>query len=195
MNWIVSLSFLFISSLAHASVVYLSEDLLAEKANGLSPELDRIESIMLSAQLGRDQVNEQFAPELFGQASYAETNEKAIIEFIPIFSPIKQAQIGVRQKTSLGLSASAAVSTDQRSAVSPLAKYRNITTSILSFTVRMDIWKDLFGKISKTQIETADLESKKANLEKGIQNKTFKIALRRLYLHREHERRDKHRVR
>lgn len=170
-------------TLAQAQSLLLSEALLEKLAQQGSPQLAEIEAAFLSAQVRKGEINEDFAPELFGQASYSETNERALISFQPIFSPVKQAQLGVRQDLKYGVSTSASVVTDQRSSSSsPLAgTFTNATTTTLNFTVQIDVWKDLFGRLSKARLETAQLEAKSAELQKEIQTKTFQISLRRLY--------------
>ena len=162
--------------------VQLSEKFISEVAAKGAPQIDQIQAAFLSVNLQRGQLNEQFAPELFGRGSYSETNEKPIITFIPIFSPVKTAQLGVRQNLKSGFAAEAAINTDQRSANSAASgKFRDVTTTTLSFTMQMDLWKDLFGRTSKARVESAEMDSKRAQLEKDIQTKTFLISLRRIY--------------
>jgi outer membrane protein TolC len=146
-----------------------------------APQIDQIQAAFLGTNVQNGQLQEQFAPELFGRANYSETNEKPIIQFFPIWSPLRQAQVGVRQNLKQGLSAEAAIGTDQRSAVSVSGKYRDITTTSISFSMQMDVWKDLFGRISKAKLESASYESQRADLERDIQMKTFLISLRRIY--------------
>lgn len=161
----------------------LTEDALQEMARKGSPRLDEIESAFLSVSLEENQLKEKFAPEIFGQYAHAETRERALIRFQPVFSPIDQAQLGVRQNLSHGLSTSAAIVTDQRNAA-PTAftgRFRNVTTTTANFTLQMDLWRDLFGRMSKAELESAELQRKRAELEKNIAQKTFRLSLRRLY--------------
>ena len=151
-------------------------------SKGQSPQLDEVRATLLAAQTSRNIVEEQFAPEAFGKASYAETQERPIIQFIPIFSPVKTAQLGVRKKFSKGFDTQLMATTDQRSASSARSgTYDNVTTTVLSFTMQMDLWKDLFGRVTDAQRQNAQLESQKAVLEKEIRSKVFDIALRRIY--------------
>jgi outer membrane protein TolC len=159
----------------------LTETSLRDLALKGAPQLDQIQASFLAVDVQTKQLQEQFAPELFGRANYAETNEKPIIQFFPIWSPLRQAQVGVRQNLKQGFSAEAALTTDQRSAVSVTGKYRDITTTSLSFTMQMDLWKDIFGRMSEARLENAGHESQKAEIEKNIQLKTFIISLRRIY--------------
>src|SRR5690606_34914493 len=41
--------------------------------------------------------------------------------------------------------------------------------------------KNLLGRVSKARLESSQLDSKRAKIEKDIQTKTFLISLRRLY--------------
>lgn len=160
----------------------LSESSLVELAQKGSPQIDEIEAAFLGAAVKTGETREKFAPELFGQGSYTETNERAITPVQPIFSPVKQAQIGVRKTFSQGFDTSAYVVTDQRSAQNPfIGRLNDVTTTTLAFTTQIDLWKNLLGRMHKAELETAQLDKKRAELEKEIQLKAFKISLRRLY--------------
>lgn len=165
-----------------AAEVLLSEEKLEEFAQKGSPQIDQIEAAFYDASFKEGEEAQKFAPTLFGRGSFAETKERAIIQFQPIFSPVKQARLGVQKKFKEGIETSAYVTTDQRSAHSPLiGNFDNATTTSLAFTVQMDLWKNLLGKVSKTELESKELEKKKAELEREIQLKAFKISLRRVY--------------
>lgn len=156
-------------------------DLIAwSKTN--APGLDEIQATLLSSQNQQNLLKERFAPELFGGGSYAETQERPIIQFLPVFSPIKTAQVGLRKKFSHGFDAQLMATTDQRSASSSVSgQYNNVTTNILSLTLQMDLWRDLFGRVSSAQMMNAEIESKRAELEKNIKTRAFEMALRRIY--------------
>ncbi len=174
------MSLLSLSSVA-SSPVRLQETLLKEYVAKGSPTLDEIQAVFLSSELRSKELREDVSPELYGRASYRETNEKPIIPFIPIFTPVKLAELGVRQRLAHGFSVGAAVGTQQQSAVSPSAKYRNVTTTNINFTAQMDLWRDLFGRATKARLKNAADESKRAELEQQIQKKAFLISLRKTY--------------
>ena len=174
---------LLIFSLNAASAVkqFTEADLLTWSKES-SPKLDEIQANLLSSQTQAGTTEEEYAPELFGQASYSETQERPIIQFLPVFSPVKLAQLGVRKKFGGGFQASVQAAADQRSAVSPVSgRYDNVTTTVVGLTLQMDLWKDLFGRISKAERENASLETKRSTLESEISSKAFAISLRRIY--------------
>lgn len=125
---------------------------------------------------------ERYAPEAFAGGSNAETNARPIIEFIPIFSPVKQAHVGLRQRFKKGIDSELRLSTVQQSANSATSgKYTDVTTNILSFTVQMDLWKDLFGRFSEGRILENELSNKKARIEEEISRKALEISTRRFF--------------
>jgi outer membrane protein TolC len=176
------ITFSFLSSSVFASVpVKLHEAQLKEYVAKGSPSLDEIQAVFLSSELRNKELREDISPELYGRASYRETNEKPIIPFIPIFSPVKLAELGVRQKLAHGFSVGAAAGTQQQSAVSASGKYRDVTITNINFTVQMDLWRDLFGRATKAKLKNASDENKRADLEQQIQKKAFLISLRKTY--------------
>ncbi|MFP5386698.1 MAG: TolC family protein [Bacteriovoracia bacterium] len=171
-----------LSSNLFADSIKLTEKKLDELAQKGAPQLDQIEAAFLSAAVRESETKERYAPYLFGEASYLETQERAVTAVQPIFSPIKQAQLGVKKDFSQGFETSAYVVTDQRSAQNPfIGRLNNVTTTTLAFTAQMDLWKNLLGRVTKKQLENASLDKERAKIEKEIQLKAFKISLRRLY--------------
>lgn len=167
---------------AQSAVMQFTEADLLAWSKQESPKLDEIQANLLSSQTQTGTTEEKYAPELFGRASYSETQERPVIQFLPVFSPVKQGQLGIRKKFGGGFEASVQATTDQRSASSPVSgKYDDVTTTIVSLTLQMDLWKDLFGRISKAERLNAALESKRSSLESEVSQKAFAISLRRIY--------------
>jgi outer membrane protein TolC len=160
----------------------ITEDSLVDLAKKGAPQLDQINAAFYSAAIQQGQLNERFAPEFFAKGSYAETNERPILSFFPIWSPVKQGQIGLRKELTKGFTAQAAFTADQRTAVTPFSgRLENITTTALSFTLQMDLWKDLFGRMTDSQINSMAAQSKRAEFEKKIQTRAFIISVRRIF--------------
>ncbi len=169
-------------TLAHSSTpLVLHESLLKEYAAKGSPTLDEIQAAFLSVEMSDREEIERTSPELYGRLGYSETNEKPIIPFIPIFTPVKDAEIGVRQNLKHGFAVSAGALTRQQSAVSASGKYRDVTTTNINFTVQMDLWKDVFGRVTKAKLQNASDDRKRADLEQQIKSKAFLISLRKTY--------------
>lgn len=174
---------MLISGTSFSQSVVLTEDVMQALAKKSSPRLDEIEAAFLAVAIQENERKERFSPEIFGQYAHAETRERAIVRFQPVFSPIDQAELGIRQNLRHGITTSLAVVADQRSAAATSfsGTFRDSTTTTLRFTMQMDLWRDLLGKMTKAELESAALEKKRAEMEREIAQKTFRISLRRLY--------------
>jgi len=147
-----------------------------------SPRLSEIRASLMASTTSRNVLMEKYSPELFLNGSYAETREKPIIAFLPVFSPVRRAQIGIRQQFKKGIDAQLQLTANQQSGSSPISgKYQDVTTNLLSLTVQMDLWRDLFGRVSESQRESAELELKKARIEEEISSKAMELTARKLY--------------
>ncbi len=176
------LALLTFSTLAFAQeTVTLSEAELTKFSLKATPGWESIEATFLQAKSESETLHDRFRPEIFGEAQYAETRERPIIQFIPVWSPTESAQLGVRQAFKGGVAVSAAVGADQRSAMTPNGTYRDISTSTVRFDVQMDLWKDLFGRLTKAQTQSATFNKERAEFEKTINHKAFVVTLRRTY--------------
>jgi outer membrane protein TolC len=181
-HFLILSSLFFSFSLLAASFQLTEENLLKSSKEG-SPALDEIEAAFLSVAIKEGEKKEKYAPELFGQGVYSETNERALIRFQPVFSPVVSAQLGVRQNMGKGFETSASVVTDQRSAAPTdfTGKFKDVTTSTIRFTMQMDLWKNLLGRLDEADLLALEQEKQRAKLEAEVRRKTFAISLRRLY--------------
>ncbi len=159
----------------------LSEQTLGGLAQDKSPQWESIEAAFLTSKAEAEQLHDRFRPELFGSADYSETREKAIIQFQPIWSPVKTGQVGVRQAFRGGVSLSAGVGVDQRSAMTANGTFRDVSTSTVRLDLQVDLWKDLLGRLSKAQSDSATFDIERAKLEREINHKAFAVSLRRTY--------------
>jgi outer membrane protein TolC len=173
----------FLSFPLRGAPLKISEAYLLEKATERSPSLEDIGAQFLSLQSRALETEEEFSPEFFLQGSRAETNERALITFQPIFSPTTQTQLGFRQNLKFGASTSMSVYADERdSSSSPVAgNFRRATTLGANFSLQLDLWKNLFGRLSQTKVEMNHLELKKGEYQKIIQEKNYKLGLRKLF--------------
>lgn len=173
-------------SLASAQDIFNLDELsLKNQISKDVPEIQKIESAFFSAAHNEFREKDILTPEVFAKYQDAKTNERAIISFMPVWSPVVQYEVGVRKNFSTGISASLSSAVDTRSAslngLSGPTTYDKVTTVIHSLNVSIDMWKDLFGKLTSAKIESAELSKKSSELQKEIQKKAFYVALRRVY--------------
>lgn len=174
------LSLVSMYSFAANGPIKLSEKLIHEFARKENPTLDSIEAQFLQKKSALAQTNTDYAVRLDAGGTYAETKEKALFSFAPIFSPTRTVYSKLTKSNfASGTSMTLGVSNDQRSATNGLITKANTTT--LELGVSIDLWKNFFGKLSKAKVESASLSFEQAKIEKEISIKTFELSLRKIY--------------
>jgi outer membrane protein TolC len=173
-------------SWAQSDIIQIDEKVLKAQISDNVPEIQKIQAAFQQAAYNDFSARDKLAPELYGGFNHETTNERPIIAFMPVWSPTNQYQVGLRKNFRFGVQADLNASIDQRSAnVAGLSggstQYRDMTTMIYSFNLSLDLWKDLFGKMTQASLESADLARKNAKLQMEIQKKAFHVALRRVY--------------
>jgi hypothetical protein len=124
---------------------------------------------------------DRFKADLFAGAQYAETREKPIISFIPVWTPSEELHLGVKQNLPYGMMLKGSVGVNQQSAMTPVSTYQDISTSFIRFDMQMDLWRDLFGKISKAEQQSAENSLKLSQFQKTVSQKAFEYGLRKMY--------------
>jgi hypothetical protein len=145
------------------------------------PRIQEIDALFQQAKAEQEGFNDKFNTSLSAGYNRIETKEKAIVSFSPVFSPVIQKNISLNKNWSYGVQTSVGWATDSRSGESPFADFNDVTTTIFSLDVSLDLWKDLFGRLTRAQNENMNLNMKKANFENAIGKKAFSLAVRRIY--------------
>jgi len=167
-------------SLFAVPVLTLTEDsILNLSKNSAVPELDKIEANLLQAKAEQMKAKDIFGVEGYAGYNYSETDEKGLITFIPVFSPIHQYQAGLKKNFKYGLQADLSATVDNRS--SARNNYDSLHTTTYSLKLNLDLWKDAFGRVTRKKLENLDIIAKQSQLESEINKKVFRITLRKIY--------------
>ncbi|MEZ4752627.1 MAG: TolC family protein [Bdellovibrionota bacterium] len=164
---------------AQAETVRVSESSLLGLVEESTPSVARIHAALLDAKSQRDSYDEKFSPSFFAGGQIAETRERALISFAPVFSPTRNAQIGVQKSLPYGVDLTASVLMDQRSASS--LSLTNGTSLTGALDLSIDLWKDLFGYTTRAKRRELAARAEKGELEEKINRKAFNISVRQLY--------------
>lgn len=171
------------SSIAIAStgqnIKLTEENLLKLSKETEVPKLEEIQANLLEAESQFLKADDNLGTNLYGGYNYTQTKEKGLIVFQPVFSPVNQFQIGVKKNFKYGLQADAYTTVDRRS--NEAGTYKNLTSITYGLKLNIDIWKDAFGKLTRKQLENAEIAKKKSEIEMKINESVFSITLRRLY--------------
>lgn len=146
-------------------------------AKEASPQWQQAELNVLSAKFKHAQSLDGLSARLESQASYSETKERAFAPFIPVTSPIETLSFGIVQPTRFGAQFGARAFTEQTT--------NNFvdkgTTSGIAFELNVDLYRDIFGRLTKNQIKSAELSYEKSRIEQVVQQKQFLVQLQKLY--------------
>ena len=180
MKIIFTIIFLIFSNASFAKDVdlfVLNQENIAKEARNNSPTMERIMAASLGAKLNKNQYLEKFQPQLEGNASYFQTNETPIIDFVPIVSPITNLSLGVKKDFTTGVSLGVYNKFTKQNYGSFGIDARN--SIALEFT--MDLYKNFFGRDSKNRVSYFDYQDKIAQIRKKIDEEIFLITLNRIY--------------
>jgi hypothetical protein len=163
---------------ASDSTVKLSEDMLLSLSKTTNiPELEKIKANFLGAQAENLKANDTLGTEAYAGYNYSDTDEQPLIPFIPVFTPVHQYQVGVRKNFKYGLQADLSAAVDNRSS----ANYDSLHTTTYALNLNLDLWKDLFGRVTRKKLDNLSSMAKQAKLQSEIGEKVFRVTLRRVY--------------
>lgn len=184
MRWLILLS-LFPAVLmcqtpkpaAAKETVLLDEKLLAKAAKESSPNLRQIEATLESAKLLRDSIDDQYHWRLQTDAGYQKSEEKKLAQFDAVTIDATQLQTAIIKPFASGVQVVVSAFANQTSN----SFIQDATNTGVGVNLSVDLMKNLFGKLSASQLKNAELLTKKAELEKEIQEKAYLQGLRKIY--------------
>lgn len=172
----------FIMTSSFAADFTLSEKSLLELAKKSNPTLDEIAATFLASKTQAMELEDKFGYEAYAGYNHIDTNERSPISFQPIFTTVNQYQVGVKKYTKYGVVLDANASVDRRSGASDQGlDLSDIYTTVYSVGFQVDLWKDLWGKITRSQFNNTQLLKKKDELQEKISSNAFRTNVRRIY--------------
>jgi hypothetical protein len=174
------LGLIFLGASSSYGQYLLTEEKLLEIPKEKSPTLQQIWANETQAQLAKEEFLQKLSWKLVGEGKYEETKERPIIEFQPIFSPVRTYRVGVQKQFAKGVGVNAGVGVDERE-FNFMNDKRTAATLVGQVDVTVDLWKDLLGRITEASKENVFLAQKQAEIQKDLSKAQFQIALRRLY--------------
>jgi len=155
----------------------IDEKTLIERLRTDSPQWKQIEAQELGALEALSSLEENFETTLEGNYYYLKTDEKQFSTFSPVTTPIKNKSIGLTRPTSYGVKWKLTGSQDQftNSFVS------EGTTTALTASASIDLYKDLFGRKTRNQEELLEKNYGIAKLKKEADLKMLESGARKIY--------------
>ena len=170
---------LFTSCYSQAHTKHTEDTLWQAALKSGAPTLKRIEASFMGAKLASAQQQASYTSILGARIGYQDTNEKPLNPMQPIFTPSSEASIFATKNFTHGLSATVSASANKMS--SKELGINNQTKAYAEFSVVMDLWKNLLGRVDKAKIYQRSFEQEKAAALLKIRKKEFQIELRKVY--------------
>lgn len=157
--------------------IELSETQLVEWAKKESFNSKQLALDSLSKKKDLAAFNDQFSFSADVATSYSKTDETSFSPNMPITTPTKNAELKITKPTKYGVAASVSTYTNQISN----SFFQKGTTSAVGAEVSVDLYKDIMGRITRTQEDSLTLKSQIAEKEKAITTHAFVQEVRKLY--------------
>jgi len=155
----------------------ISEGQLVEWAKKESFNSKKIALDSLSKKADLAAFNDKFGFSADVSAGYAKTDETSFSVNMPITTPTKNAELKITKPTKYGISASVSTYTNQISN----SFFSKGTTSAVGAEVSVDLYKDIMGRITRTQEDSLTLRTQIADKEKQITTHAYVQEVRKLY--------------
>lgn len=159
--------------------VLLTENELIKRAKKTTPRSQQIQAQKQGAAAENFATRSQYDPKVDASYSYASSREDAIIQFAPVFQPQKLMNIGVSKNTSLGAKVSTNLFSQQISA--PRVGINNATQVGVQLGLEIDIWKNIMGRLDRSQLQSASLNKQISDLKAEIDQHGFVLDMRKVF--------------
>jgi len=177
---IISTILLFcnINNALASDVFLLNPDSIEQQIAQDPARINEIENYFINSKINENTILEEFQPKLTGAYSYEETNQ-SFQNFFPVISPFTNFTTSIDKSFQSGIDTSIGNVSYRRK----YANNRPETRNALFFSTSIDLYKNFFGRTSKSKVKNAKLQKEISSLQKQIDSKIFKFAILRIYYH------------
>lgn len=180
-RWNPKWAFLLVSLIAWPSLaqMLLTEQSLIQMSRKENPRVHSLQAGLAASTAEQQSTQSQFDPRLSARYSYFSSKEDAIIQFIPVFQPQKQWQLGIDQKVSVGATIHAGVFGQQLSTGD--GSINNATQIGAQLELELDIWKNFLGRLDQSELRSKKIQTQIQQLQTEIDQSSFTIDIRKMY--------------
>jgi hypothetical protein len=165
-----------------ADHVELSESQLMEIGSGeFSPQHSLILATQKQTEFIEQKNADMFNPKIIAEGSYAKTNEQPQFPFAPVFSPVTTYSLGLQKKFQRGLTTELKSSLRKTLNAKEAPPLRDQAITVTEFNLSVDLWKNLFGRIDRSESQKLSIEKQKGQLTSKVSQKVFTVELRKIY--------------
>ncbi len=159
--------------------VQLTEAELIRLSKEFSPNRKRIMAKREGQRAVLAQTESQYQWSLGAKGQYMETNEQPLVPQIPIFTPVKSAELVFQKQFSYGVTAKTGIETLQQTSLA--SNIKNGTTSRVFVQADISLWKNLLGRVSRSTLANSKIQDARAEFLSEIETHQDEIRIRKLY--------------
>ena len=178
-TWITIISISLMNSVALGSDIKIDELTLSILSQEDSPTRQSISAMKTAGELANSKTRSAYDSRLNLGYSYSDTEEESLTSFSPEFGPSEALSLGITKTTPLGLQVGVGLFGNQLSTVDN--SVIDATRAGATFSLDFDLWQNVFGRISRSQLKSAAAEETKAKLQSEIRLKQLELDVRKLY--------------
>jgi outer membrane protein TolC len=157
----------------------LTEESLVALLPESNPDFSRLGANVERARFDENEERERFGWRLFAEGSYQDSQEKSLAFFIPTFGPNYLLALGVKKVLPYGVDAEVSLFGDQQSTQD--GSIDAATRTGLHLKASIDLWKNLFGRLDRADLDSQKLMRQQRTLRAKIDKRTIELNLRKLY--------------
>ncbi len=176
---IIVLSGFYLTSIASAETVNLTEKGVVHKGLKSSPVIKGIQAQNASADLERHQLEAGFEARANAHYNYSESREDGLATFIPVFSPQRNVGVGLSKKLPVGMNVAVEAFGEQINA--PAQGINNATRAGTRVSLEVDLLKNFWGRVDRYHRASKSQSMKRAAIQAELDSKEFEMDLRKLY--------------
>jgi hypothetical protein len=156
----------------------LSEKVLIESFRKSSVLTKSNEATVAQQRLSTSLVSEQYQARGFTEINVSNSQERAMTQFQPILSPYEDWRLGVEKKLSIGTQVSVETFGKKYSIAGTVSNATQVGAKISG---QFDLWKNIFGRLDRAKLESAESQQARAELQLKINQRTTEALLRKTF--------------
>lgn len=149
--------------------LYQSENSVLKKLNQAESNSQKLNALL---------VDENYQTKLNAQVYHAQSKEVGVA-FQPTFSPNNQARVSLQKNISIGANLEAGLFRNQSSLLDGTVV--NDTQVGAFVNARFDLWKNIFGRLDRSRLASAEAQQDYFEKKELLQNKKNEVELRKLF--------------
>jgi outer membrane protein TolC len=157
----------------------LNEQSLLKEHRSKSANRLRNEAVMNADVLNASLIQEEYQSYLKISGQSKNSNETASSNYQPILTPYQEWSVGIEKKIPLGVTLGVNAFGSQYSTSD--GSVNDATTVGAGVSARLDLWKNIFGRLDRSKIKSAEAKKIRSEFQNKINDKQSEVQVRKAF--------------